>query len=123
MALGSALVDKARVHRRAKTNAKLQGTKALIDLPPSEWFRCRLTIPKGSETHEEGRHKRSKTPELTVNKRDIKGKLVDIQAGDKLEIQSREFGNVSYEVAGDPEPIRKRRSIIGWMLNLSKVES
>lgn len=121
MALGSALVDKARVHRTLKTSAKLQGTLQTKEFT-SEWFRCRVTMPRGSEQTEEGRRKKQKTPELMCGRVNVLGEAVEILAGDTLELQSVQLGNVTLQIAGDPEPIRKRRSIIGWQVGLSKVE-
>jgi hypothetical protein len=100
----------------------VRGSKTVTPVTSND-FRCRITLPKGSETHEEGRHKRRTQPTLLVGKYDKKGKIVSIKAGDDVEVVSNQHGTVRYQVAGDPEPLRKRRSIIGWQCAITKVES
>lgn len=122
MALGSALVDRARTVRHRKVNTRVQGTRQYTT-DRGTWFRCRITIPKGEETHEDGRHKRRSQPTMIIAKRDVRGEFIDVNAWDEIEVDSREFGTVTYQVAGDLEPLRKRRTVIGWSCAITKTEA
>lgn len=121
MALGAALVDRGRFVRREKATTEVDGERQFKDAVPEEqrWFRCRLQMLKGSEQQQDGRRRRVVRPMLTV------GRKVKIKKGDQIEIKCKElYGNelVVFTVDGDPEPMRKRRTVIGYEATLARPE-
>jgi hypothetical protein len=118
MALTAAFVDRGRIVRRTKTAARVDGEKQWQPVS-QDWFRCRFQLVKGSEQQSDGRRKRVVRPRLMV------GRKIRIKPGDHVEIRSREhFGTELriYSVDGEPEPMRKRRIIIGYEATLVRSE-
>ena len=122
MAIGSAMPDKGRVISAEKTSTRINGAKIVVP-STSALFRCRLTLPTGEEAEEEGRKRKVRRPTLMLKATDTRGRRVVIRGKDKIEVVSREFGTDTWEIQGDPKPIRKRRSVIGWTATLAKVST
>lgn len=122
MALGSALVDRARIYRKAAA-VKVENRTIFAQLTLA-WFRCRLDLRESPEQPEgESRVKRAvKTPQLLVGARDLEGKAIDIRATDRLEVVSPQLGTAYWEVTSDPEPLRKKRRVIGYQVTLRRLE-
>lgn len=123
MALGSALVDRAKFVRRAPTGKRVEGTKLFHDTP-GPWFRCRLQMPQQQESGEGGRRRGVTVPTLTVGRRDQDGGIIEFKGDDRIVVRSNQLAtDTTLQVNGDPEPIRKRRTIIGWTVTLTRVDS
>jgi hypothetical protein len=119
--IGSALVDRARIVERESTGQKVEGT-TLMSPTHSAWFKCRLFLESASERKEQGeRRKVVATPQVLCALRDENGELVVIEAEMRMEISSTELGTATWNVSGDPEPIRKKRSLIGWLASIERV--
>lgn len=135
MALGSALVDKAETLRReAETEGEgeevwVDGEKQFVpadesNVPsPKKTFRCRFQEIKGSEQQQDGRRRRVVRPSL------LWGRKMVLQKGDKVRVFFKQkqwvekYGESAvFQVDGDPEPLRKRRTIIGFEATLVKAE-
>lgn len=119
MALGAALVDRGRLVRREKTATEIDGEKQYKDAEPEKapWFRCRLQMVKGSEQQQDGRRRRVVRPTLLL------GRKTTLVKGDQVEIKCKQlFGDELqlFTIDGDPEPLRKRRTVIGFEATLSK---
>lgn len=75
---------------------------------------------------QQGSHKRTvRRPTLLYGTRDSEGggiTLDTISADDLVEVDSREFGRVTFRVTGDAEPLRRRRSLIGFEIALARVD-
>lgn len=127
MAFGSALVDKGWILRREDTEPEetwVEGERQLEPKDPEDdkatnRFRCRFQLVKGSESQQDGRRRRVVRPVL------LWGRNTKIQKGDRVKIRSREHFGVEepvFQVDGDPEPLRKRRRVIGYEATLVKAE-
>jgi len=129
MALTAALVDQARVYvRRPTAGPKVEGRTQFVD-SVSPWIKARLQLPASPETVDEGVRSRRRTvtvPTAMVNFKDKAGNPVEITNQTKVGIQSKqqlgEGVEVIYQVTADPEPIRKKRKVIGFTLTLRRVE-
>ncbi len=88
------------------------------------WFRVRLTLPPQPETQEPGggRRRVEKRPSVLIDRTDENGDPVVLSVEDKLEVDSRQLGRAIYQLDADPEPLRKRRTVIGWEAPLRRVE-
>jgi hypothetical protein len=92
-------------------------------------FRCRLTLPQSPESVDEaprGRRRAVRTvPTLMMDRRDSEGNDLVVTTEHRLGIFSKQqFGEgveVLFEVTADPEPIRKKRRVIGWMVTVRQV--
>ena len=133
MSLGAALTDKARVIGRGTgpKPTRIEGTK-VTKPEEGEWFKCRLELPKEDEGAEDsGRFRRQVTPSLMLGKRNLKGEKNVVRGRDQIRVKSNQIleqtggaeDEWTFEVKGRPEPIRKRRAVIGYQVNLVKVEA
>lgn len=120
MALRSALVDQGYLHRRTRT-VKRVGGRSLYKDNEGPMFRVRLDLGSAPENVREGRLETVPRPRLLTGKRDSEGNLLEFHSSDVVRVVSAQLGEADWEVDGDPEPLRKRRTVIGWLLNVSRV--
>lgn len=122
MALGGALVDRARIVRKAP-GVPVEGRQRFAPVYGA-WFRCRFEL----RNQRKGREPQSnvprvvKQPHLMYGLRDMEGQNVELLATDLLQVVSPELGQAFYELTGDPDPMRKRRRVLGWEVDLQRVE-
>lgn len=121
VSLGSVLVDRGRVVRRTATGQRVEGTVVRSDVS-GEWFRCRLDLPGQQESRDDHRSRRASSPTLIAFRSDVTGQPVAITGDDRIEVVSRELGTLVLEVRGAPMPLRKRRRVIGWEVQVQEVE-
>jgi hypothetical protein len=129
MALRGALVDRVRVHSRRPVAAqRVEGSTHMTEYV-GPLIRARLSLPQSPESVDEparGRRRAvTNVPTLMVLDKDELGQPVVITTEHRLGVFSKEqFGEgveVLFEVTADPEPIRKKRKVIGWMLTMRRV--
>lgn len=125
MALGSALVDRARIVRNTPQPVKIEGRTqfAKVTLP---WFRCRVQMPTRPRRADAsgGRSRVEVLPTLLYARKDSEGNVVDLSSADELEVEMVEMGEHSlYRVDADPMPLRKKRTIIGWEVPVKRIEN
>lgn len=121
MALAGALVDRARTVRRESTGRKVEGTTQLTPTH-GEWFKARLFLKAAPERREQGDRKKAvATPRLMFLVNDVGGDPVDLHAEDQVEVASPELGTAMWRITEEPEPIRKKRRVIGWEVGLERV--
>jgi hypothetical protein len=123
VAIGAALVDRARTVRREATGQRVEGTSLMAPVF-GEWFRARLFLDmqQYAERDEQGeRRKVVHTPQLMFGVRDVVGGAVAVLAEEEVEVDSPEFGRQVWRVTGDPQPIRKKRAVIGGLVTLERV--
>jgi hypothetical protein len=120
MALGAATPDRAVIVRKTRTGARVDGQ--YIDAEAfGPVFRCRFRPETESESRDEAKIRKAKPATMTVLARDASGGPVGIRGDDQIEIRSSQWGTMRFEVRGAPRPIRKRRAIIGWSVELQRV--
>lgn len=123
MAFGTALVDRARIVREEPQPRKVEG-RTIFSTVTYPWFRARLTIgarprtadPTGGRTRVESR------PTLMYALRDESGEPVALDAEDQVEVESVGQASGLWRLDGQPQPIRKRRTVIGYEVTLRRVE-
>lgn len=122
MGLASAIPDLARVHRNSKTVTKVDGRPRRVpEIGP--WFRCRLDFDtQAPETRDPAHVTYRKRPNFLCGKRAKDRSLIRLEGSDRLEIDSKQFGTGFYSFDGDPEVIRKRKTIFGYMGTIVKIE-
>lgn len=132
MAIGAALKDKARLLRNESLGERVEGSTRFVSDVPGPWFAARLRLPQGAEAQDAagGRRRSVRSPTMMCAKRDeLRGDVV-LRAADRIEVWSPAlFGGdepVRFEVAGDPQPTRKRgskrSSLLFWTVPLKRVE-
>lgn len=123
MALGSALVDRARIVRNTPQPRKVEGRTQMAKVKHA-WFRCRLTLPQRPHSNDpsNGRRRTDSRPSLLYGLRDADGEPVDLSPEDEVEIESKELGTALWRLDAAPEPLRKRRSLVGYEVRLRAVE-
>ncbi len=124
MALGTALVDRARRISNQPSPLKLEGRTQFAKFH-EPWFRARLTMPANPETADPagGRTRVEVLPTLLFGLRDADGNPVGLTTEDEVEVDSKELGRAVYRPDADPQPLRKRRSLIGWEVRLHRIEN
>lgn len=122
MALGAALVDRGRVVRLGEPGPKVEGTTKYKDVK-GPLFKCRLEEGQQSEGEVNPNRKRvTANANMIYDKKDSSGNVLEIRASDRVEVVSQELGTAIWEAGGSPEPLRKRRKVIGWEIPLRRVE-
>lgn len=121
MGLRSALVDRAYIQRRRPDAVKVNG-RTVHSLAETAAIRCRLTINDSAERLDEGRKVSDSRPSLTLYRRDGDGLEVVPAKTDRVRVVSRELGEGVYEIDGKPQPIRKKRRLLGWLVNVVRLE-
>lgn len=124
MALGSALVDRARIIRQeAAQAARVEGSTVLARVE-GNWFRARLELPQGTEGQapDSGRRRGVRAPTLMFESFDEENLDVTLTLEDYVEVESEQYGTTVWRVDGNPQPIRKLRAVIGFQANLRRVE-
>jgi len=123
MAFRGALVDRARLVVRVPLPYKVEGTTRFEDLPGA-WFRCRFTYNSApdSDDAQGGRRRTPRTGQIICGVRDMDRQPLAIRSSDRLELDSKQLGRAMFEITSDPEPIRKKRKMLGWMANVTRVE-
>lgn len=125
MSLGSVLVDRARVlELQAASPVKVEGSTQFATVRGA-WFRCRLFLPGADQdttpaTEAKGRVRVVNNAQLMFGKKDLEGQPLDVRFDAKVEVQSEQFGTLVYRVMNDPEKIRKRRTVIGYLANVEQ---
>lgn len=124
MGLNAALVDKARVVEKRGAGRVVDGETIYGDVT-GPWFKVRIQLGTEGESIDGATEERSvhRTPSLLVALRDELGDPVILTVEDRLEVVSRELPQVSteWDVIADPQPLRKRRRVKGWIVTLRKV--
>lgn len=86
------------------------------------WFRARLTIGSRPRSSEGNRSRVASNPTLLYKAFDANGEPITLSSEDTVEVESAEYGSAVYRLAGEPQPMRKRRSVIGFEAPLKRVE-
>lgn len=86
------------------------------------WFKARLFLRDAPERGEQGDRKKAvATPQLLFLVTDTDGGAVDVHADDRVEVASPELGTALWRLTAEPEPIRKKRRVIGYLVGLERV--
>jgi hypothetical protein len=123
VAFKGCLVDRARRVVDTPTPVRVEGTTQFATLNEA-WFKCRFTYmpaPDSDDT-QGGRRRSPRTGQFMCAMKDSDGNALAIIASDRLEVDSKELGQAIFEVTGDPEPIRKKRRMLGWMGTVTRVD-
>ena len=115
-------MDRARVLRKVAGPMKVEGRR-LHQTVEGEWFRCRLFLEGATEDQDAGwgRRKTVARPQMMCGVRDVAGNAIEIRASDEILITSPELGEARWKVNGDPQPIRKKRPVIGFLVELERL--
>lgn len=123
MALGAALVDRARQITNTAIPRKVEGSTQFTPVH-GEWFKARVTLEGSPESDDsQSGHRRSvRGAMLLTGTKDKAGQPLALSSADKIEVDSKQLGHLFFEATGDPKPIRKKRPVIGFELPLTQVE-
>lgn len=121
MGLRVALVDRAYPQRKVADAVKVNG-RTIHAAGEGPAVRCRLVPNAAGERAEDGRKIVEARPTVTLDMRDVDRDRYEPRKTDKLRIVSRELGQGTWEIDGKPEPIRKKRRVIGWTATVVRLE-
>ena len=123
MGLNTALVDRARRVVDTPLPTKVEGTTQFTPVA-DQWFKCRLSYQAAPESDDQqgGRRRTPRPGDILMGLKDFDGELVTVESSDRLEVDSNELGRAIFEVTADPEPIRKKKKLIGWTFTVTRVE-
>jgi hypothetical protein len=125
VSLNAVLVDRASVVTRQATGVRVEGRTIRADVEAPQ-FKCRLEVNVAQDTPDPatGVPVVTRTTSLLYGLHDIEGNPVVLNAADRVRVVSRSMGmDELWDVAGDPQPIRKRRRLLGWQVDLRHVET
>lgn len=122
MALTAALVDRARPVERRRSGRRVEG-RTVFGEARGAWFKARLELPQAPEGAEAPTGVRPvvTAPTLMYGVRDSDGQPVELTNQKRVEVDSKELGRATWDVVGDPQPIRKKRTLLGWQAQLRRV--
>lgn len=124
MSLRSALVDTATVVRREPAGRVVEG-RTIREAVEGASFRCRLDFESMEDQPEAviGVPSVIRSATLLFAVKDETGVAISVSAADRLRITSKSLANLDelFDVAGDPQPIRKKRRLIGWTVQVRHV--
>src|SRR5947199_26742 len=122
MGLQGVLVDRARPLRKREAGRRVEG-RTIRGVAPGEWFKCRLTLPSAVEDSGATAGVRPVTtqPMLLLGVKDLAGEPLVLHNDLRLEINSRQLGLATWDVVGEPEPLRKKRRVIGYQAAIRRV--
>jgi len=112
------LVDKARkVERRVGHRNTTLGESEFVE-QVGEWNKVRLVTPNSSESRSDN----------TAAQESIQAELLmlpdfDLSINDRVEVDSRELGRYIWIVQGEPNAMRKKRSVLGKTVALKRVSN
>lgn len=87
------------------------------------WFRCRLDLPDVNASEDSARRRRViRVPTLLYGYYDTNGDPVLLNEEQRIEIDSPELGSEVWQVNGRPKPLRKRRRVLGYEVQVKRVE-
>lgn len=120
-------MDRARVISREPSSVKVEGRTQYAAVT-REWFRCRVQLPPlpvRSGPGTSGAKRTEKKPSLMFDIKDLRGDPVTVTFQDRLEVKSVEQGmdTVVFELDSDPQPIRKKRKVIGYEATMKRVDA
>lgn len=123
MGLGAVCVDRARVVTSSMSGPRVEGSSGSTPVT-GPWFKARLTLTetRGRPDPTTGARVQTKQPTLLCLPTDTAGGAVVLTIEDRLEVSSVQLGTQVYDVAGDPTPIRKKRRVIGFQVDLQLVK-
>ena len=132
MAIGSVLVDRARLISKQATSERIEGSTTLVEVKGA-WFKARLTLPEANEDETPGfaplmhgtAHGRVRVvyhAKLLCALKDENGDPVEVHFNQDLEVDSRELGRAEFRVMGEPHKIRKKRRVIAVEASLQRPE-
>jgi hypothetical protein len=123
MAIGAALVDRARLIEKQAGSRRVEGTTRMVTVSGA-WFKCRLFISPNTEDtgpgDGDGRVRNLDSSQLMWAMRDENGDLVQVPFDAKVEVDSKQLGRGVYRVIGEPQMLRKKRSVIGHLANIER---
>jgi hypothetical protein len=124
MGLNVALVDRARLVTKRQAGRVVDGETLYADVYGT-WFKCRLELGREGQSLDEATGERivHRSPNLMHGFHDLVGEPVELNVEDRLEVHSRQLGDELWDVASAPQPMRKKRRVIGWEVTLSRVET
>ena len=119
--IGSALVDRARIVSTVRSDVRVEGSYQ-TKTRTGPWFRCRFDPGGEGEQRSAGGVRRDRRATLLVGRRAIDGTTLSFSGSDVIEVDSRAFGLIRMQLQGLPEVVQKRRSVIGWIATLERVD-
>lgn len=134
MSLNSALVDRARrVYSSEQPGDWGEGEPSFDKDLRGPWFRARLTVHEPREQSPQGRGGYvflQGDAELLFGVRDLEGGRMADETGqfrawesdDALEVASANLGTRIWQINTGVEPIRKKRTVIGYKVGLVRVD-
>lgn len=120
MGLRGALVDKARTLGKTSDGERIEGTIYRTNVT-GPWFRCRFEPSPQTENRDDARVRVSAGASMIVSTADLDGTPLDIHSDDRIEVDSVQLGTNVFLVLGDPEPLRKKRRVVGYRISLARV--
>src|SRR5688572_20218837 len=123
MGLGAALVDRARRVVKEAATERVEGTTHMAEVH-GPWFRARLTLAGEVDTPgvEASYRRVVRTPTLMFGVKNTEGEPVGVRFDDVIEVDSPQLGRGRWQVNGQPEPMRKKRTVIGYTVRLLRIE-
>jgi hypothetical protein len=115
-------VDRGRLLVQEPSVVRVEGHTTFVPVA-EQWFKCRLFYEGANGQQDAQRAHWSSVPRpqvMTVLK-DLDGVLLSFHDDYRVQIRSLQLGDAVWRLGGEPEPIRKKRKLIGYLLTVERV--
>jgi hypothetical protein len=119
-------VDRARIVRLEPSVERVEGRTTFEPIPES-WFRCRLTINESTRTSMPRSQSaldfraRLMMGGLMTTLVDLDGNPLTFRSDVRLDVSSQQLGRAIWRIEEEPQPIRRRRNLLGYTLTMERV--
>lgn len=122
MSIAAVCVDRGRVITKEPSAVRLEGRTSFTPVA-AQWFKCRLFLEQSNDvTDPQQAHFSSvNQPQVLCVTKDLDGVPLTFRGDQQLDISSAQFERAVWRMMGEPEPLRKKRRIIGWLLFVERV--
>jgi hypothetical protein len=115
-------VDRARIIRKEPSAVRVEGSTSFTNVG-EQWFRARLFLTSTTDVPDpEASHWLSQSaPQVLAVTHDFDHNKLEFRSDLHIEIRSRQLGKAVWRMSGEPEPLRRKHRVIGWLLLVSRV--
>lgn len=122
MSLAAVCVDRGRIITKEPSTARIEGRTAFTPVA-AQWFKCRLFLANSNDVTDaqQAHFSTVNQPQVLVVAKDLDGVPLTFRGDQHIDISSQQFERAVWRAMGEPEPLRKKRKVIGWLLYLERV--
>lgn len=122
MSIRAVCVDYGRIVRLEEALRRVEGRTTFVPVT-EQWFKCRLFLNMAPDQKDQFRAHETAVPapQVLTPLTDLSGNRMVFTGDVRMDISSAELGRAIWRVNAEPQPLRKRRRVIGWLVTVERV--